>query len=81
MTHDPDSAADFYARVAGWGAIPHWLYYIMVPDIDAAVATVKELGGQLLNGPEVVPGGDKVAQCLDPQGAHFALHSKEAGEG
>jgi predicted enzyme related to lactoylglutathione lyase len=36
---------------------------------------VKELGGTVLNGPMEVPGGDMVAQCLDPQGAAFALHS------
>jgi predicted enzyme related to lactoylglutathione lyase len=23
-----------------------------------------------------VPGGDRIAQCLDPQGAAFAVHSK-----
>jgi predicted enzyme related to lactoylglutathione lyase len=57
---------------------PFWLYYIMVPDVDAAVEKVKELGGQVPNGPMEVPGGDKVAQCCDPQGAAFALHSKPA---
>jgi uncharacterized protein len=29
---------------------------------------------QVLNGPMEVPGG-LIAQCLDPQGAMFALHS------
>jgi predicted enzyme related to lactoylglutathione lyase len=53
-----------------------WLYYVMVPDVNAAVERVKEAGGTILNGPEEVPGGDLVAQCLDPQGAAFALHSK-----
>ncbi|HWK08496.1 MAG TPA: hypothetical protein VNR64_00500 [Vicinamibacterales bacterium] len=33
-------------------------------------------GGRVLNGPMDVPGGDRVAQCLDPQGAAFAVHSK-----
>jgi hypothetical protein len=36
------------------------------------------LGGRVLNGPQEVPGGDIVAQCLDSQGAAFALHSKKA---
>jgi predicted enzyme related to lactoylglutathione lyase len=54
---------------------PHWLYYIMVPDIDQAVEKVKELGGQVLNGPMEVPGGDQIAQCMDPQGGAFALHA------
>ncbi len=58
---------------------PHWLYYIKVPDIDDAVARVQELGGKILNGPEEVPGGDRVAQCMDPQGAAFALHAPKGG--
>lgn len=52
-----------------------WLYYARVKDAHKSVEEVKKLGGQLLNGPMEVPGGDFVAQCLDPQGAAFALHS------
>jgi len=26
-----------------------------------------------------VPGGDWIVQCLDPQGAAFALHQRKAG--
>jgi predicted enzyme related to lactoylglutathione lyase len=56
---------------------PMWLYYITVDDVDNSVERLKELGGQLLNGPMDVPGGDRIAQCMDPQGAAFALHSKQ----
>lgn len=50
-----------------------WLHYI---DVAGVVATlVTELGGQVFNGPMDVPDGNRVAQCLDPQGAAFALHS------
>jgi predicted enzyme related to lactoylglutathione lyase len=59
---------------------PMWLYYISVPNIDDAVAKVSELGGRLLNGPMEVPGGDKIAQCVDPQGAAFALHCRGAAD-
>ena len=52
-----------------------WLFYIRVPDVTAAVAKVQELGGTVLNGPMEVPGGDMVAQCVDPQGAAFAIHA------
>lgn len=56
-----------------------WLYYINVADLDAALVMVRELGGQVQSGPMVVPGpsGDRIAQCIDSQGAFFALH--EAG--
>jgi predicted enzyme related to lactoylglutathione lyase len=52
-----------------------WLYYAMVKDVHESVETVKKLGGKVLNGPMEVPGGDFIAQCMDPQGAAFALHS------
>jgi predicted enzyme related to lactoylglutathione lyase len=54
---------------------PAWLFYIKVADVNAAVDKVKELGGRVLNGPMEVPGGDLIAQCMDPQGAVFAVHS------
>jgi predicted enzyme related to lactoylglutathione lyase len=54
---------------------PHWLHYVTVEDIDAAVERTQKHGGKLLNGPMDVPGGDKIAQCMDPQGALFALHA------
>ena len=51
----------------------HWLYYITVEAIDAAVGRVKSAGGQVLNGPMQVPGGSWVINGIDPQGAVFAL--------
>ncbi len=56
-----------------------WLYYTMVDDVDVAAGTVKELGGQVVNGPMEVPGGDRILQGMDPQGGMFALHSRAKG--
>jgi hypothetical protein len=58
--------------------VPNWLYYINVADIDAATDRVKTGGGQILNGPMQVPGGDWIIQGKDPQGAMFALVGKKA---
>lgn len=52
---------------------PYWEYYFVVDEIEAAVARVKEKGGQVINGPMEVPGGAWVIQGLDPEGVHFAL--------
>ena len=52
---------------------PFWLYYFNVGDINAAVARVKEQHGQVMNGPMPVPGGQWIAQCMDRQGAMFAM--------
>ncbi len=54
---------------------PAWLLYIKVEDVDQAAERVQELGGKVLNGPMEVPGGGRIAQCMDPQGAAFAIHS------
>ncbi len=50
-----------------------WLYYIMVADVDAALQRAVDGGAKLLNGPMPVPGGARIVQLLDPQGALFAL--------
>ena len=61
--------------------VPFWLYYFNVGDIDAAVERVKAGGGQILNGPIEVPGGNWIVQCTDPQGAIFALAGKRSHNG
>jgi predicted enzyme related to lactoylglutathione lyase len=53
--------------------VSNWLYYFRVADLDAAIEKTKAGGGKILNGPMDVPGG-RIAQCMDPQGAAFALH-------
>jgi hypothetical protein len=57
---------------------PHWMIYFRVPDINAAVERIKANGGQVVNGPMEVPGGDMVLNAIDPQGAGFSLHAKKA---
>jgi predicted enzyme related to lactoylglutathione lyase len=52
---------------------PAWLYYFNVAEVDAAAARVTDHGGQVLMGPLQVPGGSWILQCMDPQGAMFAL--------
>jgi predicted enzyme related to lactoylglutathione lyase len=54
---------------------PHWGLYFRVADLDAAVERMKTAGGQVVNGPMEVPGGARIANCLDPQGAYFSLHA------
>lgn len=61
-------------------APPHWLYYIVVDDCDAAAGKVTKLGGKLLNGPMNIPDGGRIAQCMDPQGAMFGIHSERRAQ-
>ena len=57
---------------------PHWAIYFRVPDINSATERIKASGGQILNGPMEVPGGDWIVNAMDPQGAAFALHARAA---
>lgn len=62
-------------------APPHWLHYVQVADIDAALTRIKALGGGVNNGPMTVAGGDRVAQCRDPQGAVFGVSQRNPARG
>jgi len=57
---------------------PNWQIYFRVPDIPAAVERITANGGQILNGPMEVPGGDWIVNAMDPQGAAFSLHARKA---
>jgi predicted enzyme related to lactoylglutathione lyase len=52
---------------------PSWMYYVTTSDLDAALARAKAKGARVLNGPMEVPGGQRIVQLMDPQGAAFAL--------
>lgn len=55
--------------------VANWLPYVHLKSADATAATAARHGGRVVNGPMEVPGGDRIAQILDPQGALFAVHS------
>jgi uncharacterized protein len=50
-----------------------WTFYFRVPDIDAAVETVKANGGTILVEPMEIPGGEYSLNAMDPQGVSFGL--------
>jgi predicted enzyme related to lactoylglutathione lyase len=52
---------------------PSWMYYVTTADLDGALARAKAKGARVLNGPMDVPGGQRIVQLMDPQGAAFAL--------
>jgi predicted enzyme related to lactoylglutathione lyase len=56
--------------------VAHWNSYIQVANLERAVDAVRAHGGQILRGPDEVPGGDRIVMCVDDQGAAFALHGK-----
>lgn len=60
-------------RPDGRALPPSWLFYITTDDLDAALARAKAKDARVINGPMPVPGGQRIVQLLDPQGAAFAL--------
>jgi uncharacterized protein len=54
----------------------HWMQYVNVTDLDATLKRTADKGGRVLNGPMEIPGGMRIAQCMDPQGAMFAVLGK-----
>lgn len=59
-------------------------YEHLTRDVKAAVASCTDVVGwttqpfDAVNGPLDVPGGGRIAQLMDPQGAAFALHQAPA---
>ncbi len=73
---DQPPLGGMYTKPAEGQGPPAWLYYVMVEDVTALVDQVAALGGTVLNGPMDVPGGGSILQCLDSQGAVFAMYSE-----
>ncbi|MCA8907088.1 MAG: VOC family protein [Rhodospirillaceae bacterium] len=57
-----------------WEGIPsHWLSYVSVPDVDAAVAKAVDAGGQVLAPAFDIPTIGRIAVLADPLGAALGL--------
>jgi predicted enzyme related to lactoylglutathione lyase len=78
FNHDDVMVGGIFTKPAA-EPMPYWLFYFNVEEINAAIERVKAGGGQILNGPMEVPGGSMIVQCLDPQGAIFALVEPRGG--
>lgn len=73
---DGRQVGGMFNKPPGVEAPTAWLHYVRVENVDAAAARVTAGGGRILHGPADVPGGGRILQCTDPQGAAFALHQK-----
>lgn len=63
------------ANTARWpGVHAHWMFYFRVPDLDAALARAQASGARPVSRPMVLPNGDRLAPCDDPQGAAFGFY-------
>ena len=51
----------------------HWMAYITVDDVDAMAKKAGELGGNILHGPQDIPGLGRFCIIQDPTGAVVSL--------
>lgn len=66
--------AGMMAIAEDWGDVPpNWSLYFLVEDVEAAAATVHELGGKLLVPPTPAGAVGKFAVAQDPQGGVFSV--------
>jgi uncharacterized protein len=61
------------------GVPPNWMPYVESSNVDDTVAKATSLGGQLLHGPEDIPGAGRIAVLQDPQGAAFGVYKSTTG--
>jgi predicted enzyme related to lactoylglutathione lyase len=54
---------------------PHWLFFLEVASLDAAMAAARNAGGLLLD-PLTLPDGARACVGDDPQGAAFGLYER-----
>jgi predicted enzyme related to lactoylglutathione lyase len=50
------------------GGTGHVTFYVAVPDLEAALSKIEDLGGSTVMGPEDVPEGPRIAMFADPEG-------------
>jgi len=71
LTRDGERKAGM-AQLPFEEATPHWLPFVAVGDVYASVERVRQLGGEVIVGPDLV-GRHDAAIVVDPSGAVFGL--------
>lgn len=56
---------------------PQWMIYFNVEDLDQSMQSVKEQGGEIIDGPKGNSESGRYCFIKDPSGAHCALYEKK----
>ncbi|TXC70309.1 VOC family protein [Sphingomonas ginsenosidivorax] len=78
----PDGAAvaGIMTPAPGAPSLSGWSIYFGTPDVDAAAAKVRDLGGSIPVAPMDIPGVGRFAIAADPQGVGFLLMTGESSD-
>ena len=66
-----------HARGVNADLPPVWMVYLVVGDLEASLASVREGGGAVLAGPKRMGPGSAYAVIRDPAGAVAALYQTD----
>jgi predicted enzyme related to lactoylglutathione lyase len=69
--YDGNSAAALYRAPAGMP--PNWGVYFSAPDLGASTAKARDLGAEIVMGPQDIGPPGSMSVIKDPQGVHFSL--------
>jgi predicted enzyme related to lactoylglutathione lyase len=73
-----EKSAGLIADITGMpGRHPHWLFFFSVDALEPAMDATRGAGGLVLD-PIVLPSGERVCACDDPQGAAFGLMERRS---
>lgn len=74
-----EAAGGIMAMPPQAGAMPSmWGIYVTVDDVDATARAVKDMGGQVLMGPQDIPEVGRFCVIQDPQGAVLSVITYKA---
>jgi uncharacterized protein len=55
----------------------YWMPYFQVTGVDSSASKAKDLGGNVMVGPQDIPNAGRFAILVDPQGAMFAVFQRK----
>src|SRR5262245_10638020 len=80
MIYAGDTMIGGYAAPKSDRQAPHWISYVSVEDVDAAVKAASANGGKVVDAPYEIPGVGRAARIADPQGAELCPFTNATGD-
>jgi hypothetical protein len=75
-----DTMIGGYAAPRSDRQLSHWISYVSVEDVDAAVKAAAANGGKVVDAPYEIPGVGRTARIADPQGAEICPFKNATGD-
>ena len=80
MIYAGDTMIGGYAAPKSDRQPSHWISYVSVADVDAAVRAAAANGGKVVDAPYEIPGVGRTARIADPQGAEICPFKNAMGD-